>query len=130
VDRLRTICCAFPEVTERLSCGEPVWFVRSRKLFVTCADHDHDDRRGWWCVAPEGPGCAGHLAAGAGAIGTLHLVAERTLGCPRLALKPSPHTEEGKRRRHSKPLLPDKPRIAKGYSTPPDVTALTLASRP
>jgi hypothetical protein len=54
VDRLRTICFAFPEVTERLSRGERVWFVRSRKLFVTCADHHHDDRRGLWCVPPEG----------------------------------------------------------------------------
>ena len=52
--RLREICLAFPEVTERVSHGEPSWFVRDKKTFVTYADHHHDDVLGFWCAAPEG----------------------------------------------------------------------------
>jgi len=54
VDRLRAICTALPEVTERLSHGEPTWFVRDKKTFVTTSDHHHDDRFGFWCAAPAG----------------------------------------------------------------------------
>ncbi len=54
VARLRQICLGFPEVTERLSHGEPSWFVRDKKLFVTLSDHHHDDRVGFWCAAPDG----------------------------------------------------------------------------
>lgn len=52
--RLRALCLALPEVTERLSHGEPTWFVREKKTFVTYADHHHDDRLGFWCAAPPG----------------------------------------------------------------------------
>jgi hypothetical protein len=51
---LREICLHFPETSERLSHGEPTWFVRDRKVFVTYADHHHDDRLGFWCAAPPG----------------------------------------------------------------------------
>lgn len=51
VDRLRALCLALPEVTERLSHGEPTWFVRGRKVFVQLSDHHHDDRVGFWCAA-------------------------------------------------------------------------------
>lgn len=44
LEALRRICLALPETTERLSHGEPTFFVRGRKTFVTCADHHHDDR--------------------------------------------------------------------------------------
>ena len=50
--RLRALCLALPEVTEKVSHGEPTWFVR--KVFVTYADHHHDDRVGFWCAAPPG----------------------------------------------------------------------------
>jgi hypothetical protein len=50
--RLRALCTALPEVTEKLSHGEPTWFVR--KVFVAYADHHHDDRLGFWCAAPPG----------------------------------------------------------------------------
>lgn len=43
-----------PEVSERPSHGEPAWFVRGKKMFVTYADHHHDDRLALWCAAPEG----------------------------------------------------------------------------
>ena len=52
--RLRKICMALPEVTERLSHGEPTWFVRDKKVFVMYADHHHDDRLGVWMAAPPG----------------------------------------------------------------------------
>jgi len=61
IERLRAICLAFPEATERLSHGEPTWFVRDRTVFVTTADHHHDDRLSMWCAAP--PGVQEHLAA-------------------------------------------------------------------
>lgn len=51
---VRALCVALPEVTERLSHGEPTWFVRDRKVFVSYADHHHNDRVGFCCAAPEG----------------------------------------------------------------------------
>ncbi len=52
--KLRRLCLALPETTERRSHGEPAWFVRDKKLFVTYADHHHDDRLAFWCATPEG----------------------------------------------------------------------------
>ncbi len=54
IERLRAVCLALPEVTERLSHGEPTWFVRGKTTFVTYADHHHDDRLAFWCAAPPG----------------------------------------------------------------------------
>ena len=54
VEQLRRICLALPETTERLSHGEPSWFVRDKKLFVTFADQHHDDRVAFWCAAAPG----------------------------------------------------------------------------
>lgn len=51
--RLRQLCLALPNVEERQSHGEPAWFVRGR-LFLTLADHHHDDRVAFWAAAPEG----------------------------------------------------------------------------
>ena len=53
-ERLRQICMALPEVSERLSHGEPSWFVRGKNQFVTYANHHHDDRLAFWCAAPAG----------------------------------------------------------------------------
>lgn len=50
--RLRALCLALPEVTEKLSHGEPTWFVR--RSFVMYADRHHDDRVAFWCAAPTG----------------------------------------------------------------------------
>ncbi|MBK1785409.1 MmcQ/YjbR family DNA-binding protein [Prauserella cavernicola] len=52
--RLREFCLALPETTERVSHGEPTWFVRDKKTFVTYADHHHDDRVAFWCAAAPG----------------------------------------------------------------------------
>jgi hypothetical protein len=54
LNRLRDLCLALPETTERLSHGEPTWFIRDKKTFVTFADHHHDDRLAFWCAAPPG----------------------------------------------------------------------------
>jgi hypothetical protein len=51
---LRKLCLALPETTERLSHGEPAWFVRGKKTFVMYANHHHGDRLSFWCAAPEG----------------------------------------------------------------------------
>jgi hypothetical protein len=54
LERLRRICLALPETTERLSHGEPTFFVRGKKVFVTYAGRHHDDRLAFWCHAPPG----------------------------------------------------------------------------
>jgi hypothetical protein len=54
VERLRALCLALPEVTERISHGEPTWFIRGKRTFVMYADHHHDDRLAFWCAAPPG----------------------------------------------------------------------------
>jgi hypothetical protein len=54
IGRLRRLCLALPEVTERPSHGEATWFVRDKTSFVTTADHHHDDRVAFWCAAPDG----------------------------------------------------------------------------
>lgn len=50
--RLRELCLALPEVTEKISHGEPTWFVR--KVFVMYADRHHDDVLAFWCAAAPG----------------------------------------------------------------------------
>jgi hypothetical protein len=52
LDRLRGLCLALPGVTEKISHGEPTWFVR--KVFVTFAGRHHDERVAFWCAAPPG----------------------------------------------------------------------------
>ena len=61
LDRLRALCLALPETVERLSHGEPTWFIGGRKSFVMSADRHHDDRVGFWCAAA--PGVQEHLTA-------------------------------------------------------------------
>jgi len=53
LDQLRALCLELPETTEKVSHGEPTWFVRKR-TFVMFANHHHDDRVGFWCAAPPG----------------------------------------------------------------------------
>ena len=55
LDRMRALCLALPEVTERLSHGAPTWFVRDKKTFVTYMDDHHGDGRlAIWCAAAAG----------------------------------------------------------------------------
>ena len=53
VERLRTICTALPEVTERPSHGTPAWFVRGKRAFVQLwPDGHHDDHfPHLWCAS-------------------------------------------------------------------------------
>jgi hypothetical protein len=54
--RVRAICLALPEVTERPSHGAPTWFVRGKSAFVTLwanGHHDHDFPH-LWCAGPPG----------------------------------------------------------------------------
>ncbi|MGH8859937.1 MAG: MmcQ/YjbR family DNA-binding protein [Jatrophihabitantaceae bacterium] len=55
VGKLRALCLALPEVSERVSHGEPCFFVRDKKLFVMLDDHHHGaDRLAFWCAAAPG----------------------------------------------------------------------------
>ncbi|WHT21313.1 MmcQ/YjbR family DNA-binding protein [Crossiella sp. CA-258035] len=54
LESLRALCLALPETTERLSHGEPTWFIRGKKTFVMYANHHHDNRLAFWCAAPPG----------------------------------------------------------------------------
>jgi len=52
---LRRICLALPETSERMSHGEPTFFVRDKKTFVMYANNHHNDGRvGFWCAGPAG----------------------------------------------------------------------------
>jgi predicted DNA-binding protein (MmcQ/YjbR family) len=51
LQQLRRLCLALPETSERLSHGEPTWFVREKHVFVMFANHHHDDRLAFWCAA-------------------------------------------------------------------------------
>ena len=54
-ERLRTICLALPETSERLSHGAPSFFVREKRCFVMLLDNHHNDGIfGIWCAAPDG----------------------------------------------------------------------------
>ena len=54
--RVRTICLALPEVTERLSHGAPTWFVRDKSAFVTlwAQGHHANDFPHLWCAGLPG----------------------------------------------------------------------------
>lgn len=51
---LRDICMALPGATERLSHGEPCWFVAKGRCFASYADHHHNERVSVWLAAPPG----------------------------------------------------------------------------
>ena len=54
VERVRAVCLAFPEVTEKVSHGAPSFFV-GRQFAVVWYDGHHD--HGFphlWCAAPPG----------------------------------------------------------------------------
>ncbi len=54
LERVRRLCLALPETSERLSHGEPTFFVH-KKVFVMFADNHHDDGRvAVWLPVPAG----------------------------------------------------------------------------
>jgi hypothetical protein len=53
--RVRDICLAFPETSERLSHGAPTFFVREKRAFVMVLTNHHGDGRfAIWCAAEQG----------------------------------------------------------------------------
>ena len=53
--RIRWLCLALPETSERLSHGHPAFFIRAKRTFVMfLTDHHGDGRLAIWCAAPEG----------------------------------------------------------------------------
>ena len=55
LERIREICLALPETSERLSHGAPTFFVRGKRPFVmVLTDHHGDGRFAIWCAAPDG----------------------------------------------------------------------------
>ena len=55
LERLRTVCLALPETSERPSHGAPSFFVRDKKCFLMLLDDHHGDGRfAIWCAAPPG----------------------------------------------------------------------------
>jgi hypothetical protein len=53
--KLREICLAFPETSERLSHGAPTFFVREKRSFLMLLTNHHGDGRfAIWCAAPDG----------------------------------------------------------------------------
>jgi hypothetical protein len=54
LQRVRSICLAMPETWEKLSHGEPTFFV-GKKVFAMYANNHHNDGRiAVWCPAPLG----------------------------------------------------------------------------
>jgi len=54
IGRLRHICLALPETSERISHGQPAWFVREKKQFVMATEFPHEGRVHLRCAAPDG----------------------------------------------------------------------------
>jgi hypothetical protein len=55
LERLRAVCLALPETSERLSHGAPSFFVRSKTCFLMLLDNHHGDGRfAVWCAAEPG----------------------------------------------------------------------------
>ena len=55
LDRVRRIALALPGVNERMSHGEPCFFVRDKRpLCYFHDDHNGDGRVSLWCPAPPG----------------------------------------------------------------------------
>ena len=56
LERIRAICLALPETSERLSHGAPTFFVRGKRAFLMVLTNHHGDGRfAIWCGAMFGP---------------------------------------------------------------------------
>jgi hypothetical protein len=55
LERIRRLCLALPETSERPSHGAPTWFIREKRPFVMYLDDHHGDGRlAIWAAAPPG----------------------------------------------------------------------------
>ena len=53
-ERVRRICTAMPDVTEKLSHGEPTFFVRKKVFAMLANNHHNDGHIAVWIPAPPG----------------------------------------------------------------------------
>ncbi|HUE97961.1 MAG TPA: MmcQ/YjbR family DNA-binding protein [Anaerolineales bacterium] len=54
LERVRRICSALPETTERLSHGEPTFFVKNKVLVMFANNHHNDGHIAVWLPVPSG----------------------------------------------------------------------------
>src|SRR5262245_44880418 len=55
LQRIRELCLALPETSERLSHGQPTFFIRGKRSFLMVLDNHHEDGRfAIWCAAQDG----------------------------------------------------------------------------
>jgi hypothetical protein len=55
LDRIRELCGALPETSERLSHGAPTFFIRGKRAFLMVLTNFHGDGRfAIWCAAAPG----------------------------------------------------------------------------
>lgn len=55
LERIRELCLALPETSERLSHGQPTFFIREKRSFLMVLDNHHGDGRfAIWCAAGDG----------------------------------------------------------------------------
>ena len=55
LERIRELCLALPETSERPSHGAPTFFVRGKRSFLMVLTNHHGDGRfAIWCAAPDG----------------------------------------------------------------------------
>jgi hypothetical protein len=53
--KLRPICLALPETSERQSHGSPSFYIREKRQFLSYVGLHHEDKRlSFWCAAPDG----------------------------------------------------------------------------
>jgi hypothetical protein len=56
LERLRSICLALPEVSERVSHGSPSFFIRDKKVLCSFQPDGHHGQHGMSIWAPAPPG--------------------------------------------------------------------------
>ena len=54
LQRVRRICATLPEVTEKLSHGEPTFFIRKKVFAMIANNHHNDGHIAVWLPAPLG----------------------------------------------------------------------------
>lgn len=54
LERVRRLCLSLPEATERLSHGEPTFFVRGRVFVMFANNHHNDGHIAVWLPVPPG----------------------------------------------------------------------------
>ena len=54
LERVRDLCLALPEATEKEAWGAPTFRIRNKLFAMFADDHHKDGRIALWCHAPEG----------------------------------------------------------------------------